>query len=144
MAYTVLPKENPARRNKHDTTVLERREDTDLIGPDLHWTIDWHPKTREWWDMWRRSELAPAMEPSDWEFLSDTALLHHDVWNGRISVAQKTNALAEIRQRVAKFGATLEDRIKLRIKFADANIKEDKAKPIVNDKKDYRQRLGSQ
>jgi hypothetical protein len=135
MAYTVLPKENPQRRNKHTELTLDRRDGT-LIGPELSWTIDWHPQTREWWDTWRRSEIAPMLENSDWDFLQDTALIHHDIWNNqRMSVAQKTNALAEIRQRVAKFGATYEDRLKLRIKFADASIKEDQANPLIDVRK---------
>lgn len=141
MARTTLPKEDPARRNKHEITTFVRRTDDELIGPDLSWTIDWHPKTREWWDTWRRHEMAPMLEQTDWDFLEDTALLHHGVWNGgRVSIAQQTNALAEIRQRVAKFGATLEDRLKLRIKFADTQIVEDKAAngPQIANKVDYR------
>ena len=145
MARTVIPKDDPVRRNKNESTTLIRRTDDTLIGPELHWSIDWHPKTREWWDMWRKHELAPVMEPSDWEFLEDTALLHHGVWNGgRVSIAQQTNALAEIRQRVAKFGATLEDRLKLRIRFADTQIAENRASnmPQVQNKVDYRELLG--
>jgi hypothetical protein len=140
MAFTTLPKENPQRNNKHVVTILDRREDNELVGPDLHWSLDWHPKTREWWDTWRRTEIAVMLEPSDWEFLEDTALLHHETWNNkRASIAQKTAALAEIRQRVAKFGATFEDRLKLRIKFADVTIREDKAKagPQVDKKVNY-------
>lgn len=138
MAYSqVTPKANPARNNKHTELTLYRREDEALIGPELSWTIDWHPQTKEWWDTWRRSEIAPMLEPSDWDFLQDTALIHHDVWNApKMSVAQKTNALAEIRQRVGKFGATYEDRLKLRIKFADASMKEDKANPILAKRQD--------
>jgi hypothetical protein len=128
MAYSqVIPKENPARQNKQVTTVLARRNDGELIGPELHWTVDWHPKTRDWWDSWRRHELAPVMEESDWEFLQDTAFLHHRAYTDRTSIAQVTAAMAEIRQRVSKFGATFEDRLKLRIKFADTQIAEDKA-----------------
>lgn len=141
MAYTVLPKENPARNNKHTNTVLERRDDDELIGPELHWTIDWHPRTREWWDTWRRHEIAPFLEPTDWDFLQDTALMHHEIWNTpRMSFAQKTNGLAEIRQRVSKFGATFEDRLKLRIKFADAQTAENRAAagPPVNKPVNYK------
>lgn len=139
MARTVIPKENPARRNKHQELTLDRRADDNLIGPDLTWTVDWHPATKEWWDDWRRSEIAPMLEKSDWNFLQDTAVLHHEVYNNkRASIAQKTAALGEIRQRVSKFGATYEDRLKLRIKFADASIKEDKANPVIEKRVDYK------
>lgn len=136
MASRVIPKENPARRNKHVELQLERRDDT-LIGPELSWTIDWNHKTREWWDTWRRSPIAPMLEDTDWEELENTALLHHNIWSNKVSVAQMSAALAEIRQRVAKYGATYEDRLKLRITFADASIKEDKANPIITNKVDY-------
>lgn len=141
MARTIIPKENPARRNKHTELTLERRDGT-LIGPELSWTIDWHPETREWWDTWRRSEIAPMLEESDWAELKNTALLHHRIWsNEKLSVAQVSAALAEIRQRVAKFGATYEDRLKLRIKFADASIREDKANPIITNRVNYEEML---
>ncbi len=132
----VIPKEDPARRNKHTELVLDRRDGT-LIGPELSWTIDWNHKTREWWDSWRRSAIAPMLEETDWEELENTALIHHNIWNnnGKLSVAQMAAALAEIRQRVAKYGATYEDRLKLRIKFADASIKEDQANPLANVRK---------
>lgn len=71
---------------------------------------DWHPATRMWWDSWRSSPQAAAMlsEP-DWFALLDTALIHHNMWkNGRWEFA------SEVRLRVAKFGATPEDRIRLK------------------------------
>lgn len=70
----------------------------------------WHPITRKWWDSWRESPQAQRMltEP-DWLFLLDTALMHHQMWsNGRWDFA------AEVRLRVAKFGATPEDRARLK------------------------------
>jgi hypothetical protein len=144
MAYsTNITKENTARRNKHQELVVERRNG-ELIGPDLSWTIDWHPKTREWWDSWRASDQAIMFEQTDWEELESAALIHHKIWNTehKISVAQLSAGLAELRQRVAKFGATYEDRLKLRMKFADASVKEDKMKDSVR-KKDYRAALGA-
>jgi len=71
---------------------------------------DWHPATVDWWNSWRSSPQAAAMlsEP-DWYALLDTALIHHNMWkNGRWEFA------SEVRLRVAKFGATPEDRIRLK------------------------------
>ena len=142
MAFTVLPKENPARRNKHDNISVVRREDGSLVGPELNWTIDWHPKTRDWWDAWRRSPQAILFEETDWEELESTALIHHSIWNNpKASVAQISAGLAEMRQRVAKFGATMEDRLKLRMKFADVNLKEDKANELPVKKTNYQAML---
>lgn len=72
--------------------------------------IQWHPATVAWWETWRSSPQASRMltEP-DWMFLLDTALIHHRLWSG-----QKADA-AELRLRVAKFGATPEDRQRLRV-----------------------------
>ncbi|WP_226654965.1 hypothetical protein [Leifsonia sp. LS1] len=45
----------------------------------------------------------------DWDFLLDTALMHHTMWaKGRWEFA------SEVRLRAAKFGATPEDRLRLR------------------------------
>lgn len=83
--------------------------------------VEWHPRTVDWWDVWRRSELAKDFTESDWSFLIDTALMHHAMW----SKGQWTLA-AEVRLRVAKFGATPEDRARLRITFADADEKDER------------------
>ena len=76
---------------------------------------DWHPATVKWWESWRTSPQATRMlsEP-DWHFLLDTALMHHAMWkNGRWDFA------SEVRLRVAKFGATPEDRLRLRLEIDD-------------------------
>lgn len=93
-------------------------------APDLPGEIEWHPRTREWWAMWKRSPQADVMIESDWYFLLDTALMHDAMW----SKGQWTLA-AEVRLRVAKFGATPEDRARLRLVFADADEKDAKRPP---------------
>jgi hypothetical protein len=104
--------------------------------PDLPDDYDWHPRTREWWEMWKRSPQADVMIESDWSFLLDTALMHDAMW----SKGQWTLA-AEVRLRVAKFGATPEDRARLRLVFADADEKDQKrgAKPGSSAKERYGQ-----
>ena len=72
---------------------------------------DWHPQTREWWETWRTAPQSVEMLPTDWDFLLDTALMHHVMWTkGRWEFA------SEIRLRAAKFGATVEDRLRLKMK----------------------------
>jgi hypothetical protein len=83
-------------------------------GPELPDLEDgWPARTRDWWETWRRSAVAQAMTPTDWDFLMDTALLHARFWLGDEKVA------AELRLRVAKFGATPEDRARLRIQVEE-------------------------
>ena len=77
-------------------------------GPDLP-EGDWHQRTLAWWQTWRTSAQSRQFIPTDWDALSEAALLHTRMWNGEVSVAP------ELRLRVAKFGATLEDRLKLKL-----------------------------
>lgn len=91
--------------------VFELGEQPDL--PDD--VFDWPEQTRRWWKMWADSPLSDHFMSSDWSFLLDTALLHASVWSGDLA------HLPELRIRVAKFGATPEDRARLRIQFADAD-----------------------
>ncbi|MDR1265921.1 MAG: hypothetical protein LBK42_10290 [Propionibacteriaceae bacterium] len=72
--------------------------------------MDWHPMTKQWWEHWRRSPQAARMlSDPDWDFLLDTALMHHAMWRN-----QRWEFASEIRLRVAKFGATPEDRMRLK------------------------------
>ena len=80
----------------------------------------WPARTKDWWRMWAESPLSTEFTENDWSELLDTALLHAQFWSGRMSVA------AELRLRVAKFGATPEDRARLRIQFAAADEAEEK------------------
>ncbi|WP_201308842.1 phage terminase small subunit [Puerhibacterium puerhi] len=74
---------------------------------------EWHPQTRRWWDSWRTSPQASRMlSGPDWDFLLDTALMHHVMWS-----RQKWEFASEVRLRVAKFGATPEDRLRLRVEI---------------------------
>jgi hypothetical protein len=101
-------------------------------APELPEDVEWHPQTVAWWSMWSGSELAKDFTATDWSFLLDTALMHHAMW----SKGQWTLA-AEVRLRVAKFGATPEDRARLRIVFADADEKDEKRSERVSSRKRY-------
>jgi hypothetical protein len=81
-----------------------------LPTPALPEDEPWNPQTVKWWESWRRSPQAQLMTPTDWQFLLDTALLHHAMWT-----SGKTDGAAELRLRVAKFGATIEDRLRLKL-----------------------------
>lgn len=77
--------------------------------------FNWPEITKRWWKMWAESPLAPELTDSDWAFLMDTAYIHARFWNGEVKLGP------ELRLRVAKFGATPEDRARLRIVFAVAD-----------------------
>lgn len=75
----------------------------------------WPQRTLDWWEMWKASPQAEHFSSTDWDFLLDTAVVHARLWSGELSAA------AELRLRVAKFGATPEDRARLRMQFAQAD-----------------------
>jgi hypothetical protein len=91
--------------------------DGELRGPDLPDSRDWPDQTRSWWHTWRNSPQSQSFTPTDWDFLLDTALLHSRFWRGDDKVA------SELRLRVAKFGATPEDRMRLRLQIDEAEAK---------------------
>lgn len=112
------PKEQRARADDTKKRQAEMRhvsQDGELRGfplPDgvLAENQDWHPATQAWWQTWRESAQAQKFTETDWRFLLDTALMHHTMWSkGRWEYA------GEIRLRVGKFGATPEDRMRLKL-----------------------------
>lgn len=97
--------------------------DGELRGLDLPLGIEWHDQTRIWWDNWRRSAQSLVMSATDWDYLLDTAVLHTLFWSGALEVA------GELRLRVAKFGATPEDRLRLHLELGDPDDSPKKAAP---------------
>lgn len=97
-------------------------------APELPTLIDWHWRTHDWWGMWQRSPLAKDFTEGDWDYLTDTAVIHTAFWKGDLKLA------GELRLRVAKFGVTPEDRARLRIVFAEADEKDSKPAPAASDR----------
>ncbi len=87
-----------------------------VTGPDLPETVDWHPQTRLWWDSLRFSPLAELLMDADWQFLIDTAMVHHQFWT-----TGHSNYASELRLRVAKIGVTPEERRRLRVEATEAS-----------------------
>lgn len=78
-------------------------------GEEVQVDYRWPEQTITWWKMWGDSPLSADFIANDWSELLDTARLHAQFWSGDSKVA------SELRLRVAKFGATPEDRARLRI-----------------------------
>lgn len=95
-----------ARKRARYTTISP---DGRAHGPELPTDRAWHPRTVAWWHTWRTSAQATRLQLTDWDFLLDTAVLHSAFWDGRAELAP------ELRLRVSKFGATMEDRARLRL-----------------------------
>lgn len=87
---------------------------------------DWHPATLRWWARWCSSPLASRLPEVDWSELEATAVLHDEY------MRKRTFTLAsELRLRMQKFGATPEDRMRLRILVADADEKDGGGRPAL-------------
>ena len=107
------PKETSSRardqRRRKESGTLAVVPDAEIRGPELPENVDWPDATLAWWETWRKSPQAQTFTDTDWSFLLDTAILHMEFWDGDRSVAP------ELRLRAAKFGATPEDRARLKI-----------------------------
>lgn len=134
MAGRGFPPKHPERRaGKSSTAGLRVITAEPVAQPELP-TIEverdgelvefaWPARTVEWWQMWADSPLSAEFTSTDWSELLDTAFIHARFWKGETKLA------AELRLRVAKFGATPEDRARLRITFAAADEAEEKREP---------------
>lgn len=99
-----------------EAEMTEMEETGELYGPPLPEGQlsdggTWHPRTVALWDSLRRLPLLQDEPSLGWEFLLDTALMHHTMWT-----KGKWEFASEVRLRLAKYGATPEDRMRLKIK----------------------------
>lgn len=111
-----------ARRNAdaQSQTVLRFEQ---MEPPDLPPVLAADPPVALWWETWRASPQAEHFGSTDWLFLMETAYLVAAFHEGDLKLA------GEIRIRVAKFGATPEDRARLRMTFAQADEADAKRAP---------------
>jgi len=95
-----------------DPDFLPIKPKSDWADPEVPEREEWHPATLRWWDRWRSSPQATRMVTDvDWDYLLDTALMHHVAW---MSGGKNSERFAEIRIRLAAFGATYADRQRLK------------------------------
>lgn len=125
------PDDRRARRNKDEIPGTPLRF-VRAVQPALPPGVRWHARTRQWWAMWGASPQAEHFMATDWDFLIDTALMHHAMWSKK----QWTLA-AEVRLRVGKFGATPEDRARLRMQFASADEADSRRPPAPSSRERY-------
>lgn len=115
------PKHHSVRARGNRGADVTTLRPVDGAQPDLPEGVPWPDATREWWQMWADAPQSDEFGPTDWAFLMETALLHADAWSGNL------DRLPELRLRVAKFGATPEDRARLKMQYAQAEVAEDNA-----------------
>lgn len=94
-------------------------------------SFDWPDQTLMWWRAWIDSPLSDDWTAVDWAFMLETAYLHAQFWMGEAKYAQ------ELRLRMAKVGATAEDRARLRVQFNQAD-KSDEGRAATSDRQPRR------
>jgi hypothetical protein len=123
---------NDAQRARQNKTMASRviempagSVDHSVLPDDLLPEGDyWHAATVRWWKRWAESPLAAHLPEVDWSELEATAILHHEFMQKR-----SFTLASELRLRMQKFGATPEDRQRLRILVAEADSKDGRPEP---------------
>lgn len=104
------PKANAVRTNKHESAVEISKESQP--GRPLPRTLPvFTSGAKRFWKIWAESPQSATWIETDWLELEMTTLLVDQLYKGETKLA------GEIRQRVAKWGATNEDRARLRMKL---------------------------
>ena len=124
------PTGSRARRNADPVGQTVLRSET-VEAPALPDAYEDFPEVARWWQSWVDSPQAEVLSSTDWQFLLDTLPLvkayHYSRDKDGIPNGLKWGA--EIRLRVAQFGATPADRARLRMTFAQADEADRKRKP---------------
>lgn len=76
----------------------------------------WPPESEALWAALRDYPLSDDWTLVEWLYHLDTIVIHAEFW-----LTGKATYAAELRLRLAKIGATAEDRARLRIAFANAD-----------------------
>lgn len=108
------PKENAIRRNAVDLSHLEGDEDIPERLKKLFKRDSYSVATQRWWDTWVESDQAKSFKSTDWQRLQTLAPLVEAYFR-----RPGHNALAEIRQNESLLGATVADRMRLRMNRKD-------------------------
>ena len=74
----------------------------------------WHPQTQGLWAELRRSPLMRDEPPLTWQYMIDTAVLHHQMWQHG-----ESKHAAELRLRFAQIGITPADRQRLKVRITE-------------------------
>lgn len=106
------PKDNAQRRNKHPHAQALSGSTTEgrALPPGLGIRTS---GAKRFWKTWATSPQAGKWAETDWAELEITTKLVDEFYAGDTKLA------GEIRQRVAKWGATVEDRARLRMSIED-------------------------
>lgn len=148
------PPKDPSKRARKNSDVVQLRVLNATAAPQpvlparlrrhqeddgMEWSEDigWPAATVDWWALWGRAPLAPSFTETDWSELLIAAFLHAEFMEGNYKLA------GELRLRTAKFGATPDDRLRLRVSLAFAENTEVDTMRKVSRRSEYRGLMAS-
>ncbi|MEV0470727.1 hypothetical protein [Streptomyces prunicolor] len=116
------PKDNAVRRNNHPhaQTLSSTAQEGRALPPGLGIKT---AGAKRFWKTWASAPQTQGWVETDWAELEITTKLVDAFYEG------DTRLAGEIRQRVAKWGATTEDRARLRMSFEDQDQAAETAVP---------------
>jgi hypothetical protein len=126
------PKPNAIRRNEIDLSHLVQSDVPERLKK-LRNRTTYPAAVQHWWDVWASSPQAEVFHATDWERLQMLAPLV-DAYYRRPG----HNALAEIRQNESLLGATVTDRMRLRMTPKQDPKSPDELPPDVADFMSFR------
>jgi hypothetical protein len=116
------PKPNAARRNVHEHA--QELAPVARPGRELPRALGvTSGGAKRFWKVWSTAPQTATWVETDWAELEITCKLVDEFFKGDTKLA------GEIRQRVAKWGATVEDRNRLRMKLEDSENEPDNEAP---------------
>lgn len=133
------PKPNAIRRNLVDLSHLEGDDEIPEELTRLFKRSSYSTMTQRWWDTWAKSEQAKSFRRTDWMRLQMLAPLVEAFWKRPHHLT-----LAEIRQNESLLGATVTDRMRLRMnQKPEGKSRPDRLPENVADMELYRQLGGA-
>lgn len=111
------PKPGAIRRNAHPHA--QQLEDTTQPARLLPASLGIKTKAaKDWWKTWSTAPQTAEWSETDWAELEITVKLVDAFYQG------ETKHASEIRMRTAKWGATVEDRARLRMELKEPDVNE--------------------
>lgn len=136
------PNPNAIRRNKHDEghlVVVDPGEVPEKLKKLRNYASK-KQATQEWWAVWAQSEQAAYFTATDWLRLRAIAELVEKYFRAiddpRSTVNGVTLIMAEIRQNESLLGATIMDRMRMRLRAKQAGALDDPPSPDKFDEED--------
>lgn len=124
MAKGVPPKPPEKRARRNAEVPMVELGDAPARPPNLPNASKFSARTRAWYAVWKNSRQAGQFVDTDWQRLHMLAYVVEQYF-----ASPNPSTLAEIRREEAAFGATPEDRLRLRWRFAANRTAEERAEP---------------